>query len=739
MRFKKNVLLVVAVIMIGFAVRFAAVYPGYNPYHPDEPTSFVTAIYMNLNNWKPDRFDYPAGMALIHALVYRNIFIPISLLHLFVTEPNSLWNFITLNPRVFEIYEKSIFGLRMVYAMYWSRYISAFIGSATIILLYVVGKKLFNTSVGLFAAFFLAINHRHVLGSLFGLPDIINAFAALLTLYASVLLLEKNKAKRYVFAGMAVALTFSLKYQPFAALPVLLVHIVWAIRKKNFFYIIGKNAWLAVAAALATFVIINPYYFPNIENAFFRNRQDVGRYQIGALGFRMYHYFYLFHWGVDRLPSVLVVIGTIFLFFKEKLKLFLILAFAGSFIVFMTYFSNGGIFSRNFITPMPYIMLLAAYGFYSLVKPILKSSQISVIIIALLLVLVNVQPIKNVILLDKSFRKDWNINDLANWFIEKLPANSNVRTYQLFFFMNFKGQDAIKNKNINVSEWDYSKGPNSLAEFSKERTDFAILLIQQFQSVTYWWRQFPRQTWLLKYGEVPYDYILESFYGLTLRELIPHTVAEFYKPWQGREFGYLVFKIPRPPISLDAMVSRFRFENAMTLWHPVDPFQLSPMTPQWTTTGKNDTGSMQVPPGGGDATTKVVSDPLAVTADKHYTASGWIKNVTSQPEQEDGFLRIDFYPDASAKTLSLMSMDVAISQRATASGQWDKVEVSAKAPQNARFMTVSFQRKNPAYPYTSYIDNVEVFESTPAPEALPELPEYRSPIKWRDAFYHSFL
>src|SRR3989344_8923741 len=135
---KRTSFILFVIFVLAFVVRFAGIYPGYNPYHPDEPTSFVTAIYMNLHNWKPDRFDYPAGMALIHALAYRNIFIPISLLHLFITKPNSLWNFITLNPRVFEIYEKSIFGLRMVYAMYWSRYISAFIGSATIILLYVV-------------------------------------------------------------------------------------------------------------------------------------------------------------------------------------------------------------------------------------------------------------------------------------------------------------------------------------------------------------------------------------------------------------------------------------------------------------------------------------------------------------------------------------------------------------------------------------------------------------------------
>lgn len=734
---KRFTLILGLIFVLAFGLRYVGIYPGYNPYHPDEPTSYGTALYMNLHNFKPDRFDYPAGMALLHAIVFRNVFIPISLLHLFITQPESIWHLLSFDPQFFDLYGRVLFGNRSVYAMYWSRAIAASIGGLTVILLYFVGKKLFTREVGLFAAFFLAINYRHVLGSHFGLPDVHNSFFALLSLFTSALLLEKNTQKRYLFAGIAAGLVFSIKYQVFAFLPPLFAHVIWTVRTKRLSYFIGKHAWIAAISAFVTFVIINPFYFPNIENAFFRNRQDIGRYQMGVLGLRIYPYFYLFHWGIDRLPAILVVIGMFLMSLRDTLKFFLMFMFVGSFFAFMTYFSNGGIFPRNFVTPMPYLMLFAGYGFSFIVKFIrsfVKPSYIYGIIVVLLLFIINFRPIKNILLLDTHYMKPWGIDMLANWFDHVLPENSTIRTYQLFMFMNYKGQDALERKKIEVLDWDYSKGPNSLAEFSRERTDFAIIQIQSLQSVTYWWRQFPRSTWLFNYREVPYDYILESFYGLTLRELLRHTVAEFYKPWQAAsEFSFLVFKIPTAPLSLDRRIARFDFADATTLWNDIDPFNLSPMTRVW------DSGSMQIPPGGGDATTRLVSDPIAIVGGKHYTVFGWIKNVTDKPEQEDGFLRVDFYLDSSAKTLSLTSLDVAISQRATTSGEWNQIQANAKAPEGAMYMTVSFQRKNPAFPYTSFLDNVEIYESTPAPQTFPQLPEFRSTLEWRDAFFPSFL
>ncbi len=730
----KFIFLVILVFILAFILRFAGIYPGYNPYHPDEGTSYSTAVYMNLQSYKPDRFDYPAGMALLHAIIFRTVFIPISLLHLFITQPDSIGHFVTLDSEFFDLYGRALFGNRSIYAMYWSRSIAATIGALAVILLYFVGKKLFNKEVGLFASFFLAVNYRHVLGSHFGLPDVHNSLFALLALYASYLMLEKNTTKRYLFAGITAGITFSIKYQPFAFLLPLFVHVVWTIRTKRLSYFIGKQAWAAAFGAVAAFAIINPYYFANIKNAFFRNQQDVGRYQMGARAIRIYPYFYLFHWGIDRIPALFVLAGMLIMFFRDRLKFFLMLMFVGSFFAFMTYFSNGGIFPRNFVTPMPYVMLFAGYGFYVVINAIKPLKKTSLLIIVLLLVAINLRPIKNILLLDAHFMKPWNIDMIANWVDQVLPERSTIRTYQLFFFMNYKGQDALKQKNINVLDWDYTKGPNSLAEFSLERTDFAIIMLQSFQSITYWWRHFPRQAWLLNYNDVPYNYILESFYGLTLRELLPHTIAEFYKPWQAAsEFGFLVFKIPRPPLSLNQRIAHFSFNESNDLWKPVDPFNLSPMTPEW------ESGFMRISPGGGDATTRIVSDPIAIIGGKHYTVSGSVKNVTDTPEQEDGFLRIDFYKDSAPETLGDLSLDVALSERATASGEWSYIQASARAPIEASFMTISFQRKNPAYPYTSFVDSVELYESTPAKESFPELPTYRSGLQWRDAFFPSFL
>lgn len=204
-----------------FFLRVLGVYPGYPQIHPDEGTSYHTAIYMLYHNLKPDRFDYPAGVPFLHGFIYQAFIIPVMLGKLFISDPFNVFKIIVHPGQFFVLNKEFIFGHVEIYALYWTRYIAATFGTLAVFILYLVGKKLFNSFVGLSAAFFLAFNFRHVLGSHFGLPDVHNSFFAMLALYAVVLLLEKNTKQRYLFAGLAAALSFSLKYQPFAFLQIL--------------------------------------------------------------------------------------------------------------------------------------------------------------------------------------------------------------------------------------------------------------------------------------------------------------------------------------------------------------------------------------------------------------------------------------------------------------------------------------------------------------------------------------
>ena len=74
------------------------------------------------------------------------------------------------------------------------------------------------------------------------------------------------------------------------------------------------------------------------------------------------------------------------------------------------------------------------------------------------------------------------------------------------------------------------------------------------------------------------------------------------------------------------------------------------------------------------------------------------------------------------------------------------------APDNSRYLTVSFQRRDPwrfagnsfkknqAVNFSSYLDDVEVFETNKLPEEpFKELPYIKSTIPLESIYYDSFL
>lgn len=737
-RFIQKNRILILILTLALFLRFSGIYPGYPDIHPDESSSYATTVHLLYNFFMPDRFDYPAGVPFINAIIYVIFFIPFSILRIITTNLN-LDTFISLvlNPHNFFIAHKdAIFGNRDIYAMYWTRYITAAFGVGTVFLLYIVGKKLFNKEVGLFAAFFLAVNYLHVLRSHFGLPDVYNGFFAVLSLYASALILEKNTTKRYLLAGFAAGMGFAIKYQIFALLPFIIVHLILTIKHKNIWYFFHKNAFYAAFVFIATFLVINPYYLLNIDNAIHMNKQDVLRYRMGDLMLRPYPYFYLYYWGIDKLPSIMVVLGVIFMFLKSKLRFALVFPFAFVFMFFMTYYSQGGIFTRNFATVMPYLMLFAGYGTYELFR-LFKSKHTDIIkvLIVVFLIWVNSSPIQNSFILDKYYSEAWNETKLGEWLRDKLPKNTIVRNYQLF--LHTVGGKAIKDKNIELRDWNYSKGPNSLAEFQQEG-DFAILNTNPYQSITYWWRGYP-QLYIGK-DKVPSDFIQNGFYGLTVKELLNYTVFESYKPWQAHyNDNYIVFKIPEKPKQIGERIVYYSFDNQDQNIAIRGNFSFNPLKFSWTQSeGKKQKGALNVLPGQ-TVTSRLTLAPIKVEPGKLYTARGFIKNkLTPENKEPEGFLRIDFYGDSDQSTLDRLGISVAISNRAKMSGDWEEVSANAVAPPGAKYATVSFQFKGQQT--TSFVDDIEFFEGNALPEEkFKEIPYIKSTIPIESIYYNTFI
>jgi hypothetical protein len=694
-------------------------------------------------------------MPLLNLIIYWIFILPYVFLKIFLSDPKMIVTLFHLG--VFDFFTQFralIFGVSDITALYWSRYIAAVVGTGAVVMVYSTTKKLFNKSAGLFAAFFLAFNFRHVLGSHFGLPDIYSSFFNTLALYGAVLLLEKNTRKRYIIAGITAALALSIKYQPFAYLPFFMVHFLWVFKKKSFWYLFNKDFILGTLSSIATFIVINPYYLFNIKEAMSQVSIDYIWYQMGIYAFRFYSYFYLYHFGIGAFPSIAILLGIVIMSFNNFKKNLLLLSFIVPFFFIITIYSNAGSYTRNFVSVIPLLMIYAGFSMdilYGSLKKINKS--MGGIIIVIILILINSSSIKNSVVLDYNYAKPWNIDSLTNWLRENIPSNITIAPYQIPFA--YQEQMMLKSKNIKRLDWNYAGGPNSLAEFQEEGMQFAILNTEAFQLATYRWRGWNDYKEYFKYNNVPFDYIQSSFYGLAMKELMQYTVYEVYKPWQAQgERNYLVFKIPEKPTEIGKKIAYFGFDIGKDMWRIRSSFGFETIKGGWADQeGNSSKGALVITKGGGIPTSRLSSPAVPIKRGMVYTVRGFIKNDPGiRDADNEGFLRIDFYKNNSEAEIDGLGISVALSKRASVSGGWEEVKASIRAPADAKYLTISFQRKEPVIfgtrsfkksqelKFSSYLDDVELFESFIQPdEAFSEFPYIKPTIPMESIYSNSFL
>jgi len=742
--FKANWILVL-ILLLSLFVRLYGDFPGYSENHPDEILGYGTAVHMFYNNLEPNSFDYGGGRPLILLIVFKLLFLPIQYAKLLFTNSELFLKFLLHGgAHSYPEYSDILFGRNLISALYWGRYINAVVGALTVVITYLLAKIMFNKRVGLLAAFFLAFNFRHVLSSHIGVPDVFNGFFTAFSLYASFLLFKKNTTRNYLFAGLIAGICVSIKYQFFHLFPLFLAHLFWVYKTKRFSYLFDKKIFLAGFVVIVIFAILNPFLIFNLEQFFRESRYNYLRYQMGIVSFRPYSYFYLYHWGLGEIISIASILGGIVLLFKEKIRLFFLLFFIAPFFFFMTIYSVGGIYTRNFTTVIPLVVIIAAYFFDWLYKFLkVRNVFFAYSILFVLIAVANFTQTKDSFVLSYYYAKPRNSDVLVKWIEDYILSEVVVRNYPLDLSSENRTilNQAIQNKNIKMLPWSYNTGPSSLAEFQEEEIDFAIINDAPFQSITYWWRLWTFDS-MIKYSDVPFDFIMNGFHGLSLAELMNYSVAEFYKPYQAVSANnYLVFKIPGKITDVGERINEFHFNSEEDTWTLTGELKFSPGVFNFVSSdGKEEEGSIAIT-GGGQvrSTSRIASFPIPVMPGKIYTVRGWIKNAPIILDVEkDAFLRLDFYN--SKDDLGELGTRVAISARAPISDEWVLREVSAKASKEAQYMTVSFQREIQTQGFLSYLDDVEVFEGGLEPvEKFKEIPYIKPTIQKEDIYSNSFL
>jgi YYY domain-containing protein len=228
----RNRSLVLALLVFALAVRLVGLnFDQSHFYHPDERriAEAVTQLSLRPLQLNPHFFAYGSFPFYVTKLVTAG-----------------LANF----DRWFSTYDGAVLT---------GRALSALWGTATVLLLFALGRRLYGTRTGLLAGALLAATVLHVQNSHFATTDVPLTFLVLLALALMVEVVEYGRPAAYAAAGAAVGLAVATK---FSALPLLLpLAVAAAFRARSERTVRRAAAGLALgcACAAAGFFVGEPY------------------------------------------------------------------------------------------------------------------------------------------------------------------------------------------------------------------------------------------------------------------------------------------------------------------------------------------------------------------------------------------------------------------------------------------------------------------------------------------------
>ena len=256
----------------------------------------------------------------------------------------------------------------------FARTLNALFGVGICLVVYKVGKKLFDKITGLIASLLVCSSFLMVRDSHYAVNDIPGTFFLILSFSYIVGIYTRGRSKDYIlsglFAGMAVATKYNMGIIIF---PLVLSHF-FANRR----IVLNRNFIWAGLSCLIGFFIFCPWIlldYRTFWGQFAEQFMFSKRPWVGASSTLSYiQYFFTLLWGYGLLPFCFSIIGSIFLWReRERQKLLLILCFP------LFYYLLLGVmklfFVRFAIPLIPYLCLLSAYGIISVVGRISYTHQ----------------------------------------------------------------------------------------------------------------------------------------------------------------------------------------------------------------------------------------------------------------------------------------------------------------------------------------------------------------------------
>lgn len=322
--------------------------------HPDEPAVVERAAgILRTGDLNPKWFHYPSGYLYAQAVAYIVYF---------------LWGAVRGNFAF--VPEQTLPQFYLI-----GRLTTAFLGTLTVLVVYLIGRKTHRTRIGLTAAVFMTFSYLSVVHAHYVTTDVPSGFWVALCMLFSVLILQRGQVMWYVLAGLTAGLAAGTKYN--AGSVVLLIPLAHIMSTKW-----GEWGWLdrrlmfGVLAAIGGFLLSTPYALldlPTFLNGLGFELNHYNSYQPGYTGQSGVWYLRSMLTSADA-PLALVYLGGLIHAMMRPTKSRILLA-TYSLFYYLGLARTAVHFERNLLPIIPALSVLAAVFLNDLVDWIASRTQ----------------------------------------------------------------------------------------------------------------------------------------------------------------------------------------------------------------------------------------------------------------------------------------------------------------------------------------------------------------------------
>lgn len=248
---KSNTVLLLAILFLSFAIRFAGIFQGL-PYwnHSDEFHTIARALQFGTGDLDPHNYDWPGHILMYFMFfVYGVYFVFGSIFGFFNSSLDFAFLFLD-NPSSF---------------LFLGRLITVVIGTASVYLLYVCGKKFYNENTGLASALIFSVVLLHVKQSQWIVPHAFAVFLMIWTVIVSHDILYKKSAKFYVYAGILCGLAIAMIYN--SGLIVFVPVLAHLLAERKIKALFDKKIFYFLLAVVVAFLVATPFFVINFDIA----------------------------------------------------------------------------------------------------------------------------------------------------------------------------------------------------------------------------------------------------------------------------------------------------------------------------------------------------------------------------------------------------------------------------------------------------------------------------------------